>query len=159
MARLEAGLARLAALLGGDPGAPGAGAAGGTGYGFAAAWGAGIVPGAPEVCRIAGLDRALAGADLVITGEGRYDQTSPSGKVAGTVLAAAAAAGVPAVVVAGQHGRAAPAAGRRGGHAGGPGRRRAGRRWPTPARWLPAGRAAAGRRAAGPLAAGLGRSH
>jgi glycerate 2-kinase len=102
VSRLELGLARLAAVLGGEPGAPGAGAAGGTGYGFAAAWGALIRPGAPELCRIAGLDRALPGADLVITGEGRYDRTSTSGKVASAVFAAAAAAGVPAAVVAGQ---------------------------------------------------------
>ncbi len=40
IARLEAGLARLAEALGGDPAAAGAGAAGGTGYGLAAAWGA-----------------------------------------------------------------------------------------------------------------------
>jgi glycerate kinase len=100
--RLDAGLARLAALLGGDPGAAGAGAAGGAGYGFAAAWNAHIRPGAAELCRIAGLDRALNGADLVITGEGRYDQTSTGGKVAGAVFTAAAAAGVPAALVAGQ---------------------------------------------------------
>lgn len=102
IARLDGGLARLAALLGGDPDAPGAGAAGGTGYGFAAAWGALIRPGAPELCRIAGLDRALHDADVVITGEGRYDQTSTGGKVAGAVFAAAAAAGVPTALVAGQ---------------------------------------------------------
>jgi glycerate kinase len=102
IARLDEGLARLAALLGGDPDAPGAGAAGGTGYGFAAAWGALIRPGAPELCRIAGLDRALHGADVVITGEGRYDQTSTGGKVAGAVFAAATLAGVPAALVAGQ---------------------------------------------------------
>jgi len=100
--RLDGGLARLAALLGGDPGAAGSGAAGGTGYGFAAAWNAQIRPGAAELCRIAGLDRALRDADLVITGEGRYDQTSTGGKVAGAVFAAAAAAGVPAALVAGQ---------------------------------------------------------
>lgn len=102
IARLDQGLARLAGLLGGDPGAAGAGAAGGTGYGFAAAWGALIRPGAPELCRIAGLDLALRDADLVITGEGRYDQTSTGGKVAGAVFAAAGAAGVPAALVAGQ---------------------------------------------------------
>jgi glycerate kinase len=44
----------------------------------------------------------LAGAGLVITGEGCYDATSATGKVAGTVFAAAAAAGVPAALVAGQ---------------------------------------------------------
>jgi glycerate kinase len=107
--RLEAGLARLAELLGGDPGAPGAGAAGGTGYGLAAAWGAAIIPGAPELARLAGLDEAVAAADLVVTGEGRFDPTSLTGKATGLLLAAAAAAGVPAAVVAGQLGGAPPA--------------------------------------------------
>ena len=102
IARLEKGLARLAETLGGDRAAPGAGAAGGTGYGLAAAWGAVLTPGAAELCRLAGLDRALAGADLVITGEGRFDETSLTGKTCGTVIAAAAAAGVPVAVVAGQ---------------------------------------------------------
>src|SRR5262249_53886252 len=78
-----------------------AGAAGGTGYGFAAAWGADITPGAAELCRIVGLDRQLARADLVITGEGGYAATSGDGKVTGTVLAAAARAAVPAALVAG----------------------------------------------------------
>jgi glycerate kinase len=102
IARLEAGLARLAEVLGGDPAAPGAGAAGGTGYGLAAAWGAELAPGAAELCRLAGLDRGLAEADLVITGEGRFDETSLTGKTCGTVIAAAAVAGVPVAVVAGQ---------------------------------------------------------
>jgi glycerate kinase len=106
---LEDGLARLAGCLGGDPGAPGAGAAGGTGYGFAAAWGAEIGPGAAQLSQLAGLGQALAGAALVITGEGRYDETSGTGKVAGTVLAAAAAAGVPAALVAGQVAATPPA--------------------------------------------------
>jgi glycerate kinase len=101
IALLEAGLTRLALVLGGDPDAPGAGAAGGTGYGFAAAWGAGITPGAAELSRIVGLDRELSRADLVLTGEGRYDVTSGDGKITGTVLAAAARAGVPAALVAG----------------------------------------------------------
>ena len=102
VALLDAGLAQLARLLGGDPDAPGAGAAGGTGYGLATGWGALLTPGAPRLCQMAGLDQALAGAGLVITGEGRYDQTSGTGKVAGTVFAAAQAAGVPAALVAGQ---------------------------------------------------------
>ncbi len=100
--RLETGLARLAALLGGDPAAPGAGAAGGTGYGLAAAWGAILTPGAAELTRLAGLDRALTGSDMVITGEGRFDATSLTGKTSGAVLAAAAAAGVAVALVAGQ---------------------------------------------------------
>jgi glycerate kinase len=108
VAILEAGLARLAAVLGGDPGrqvpdprAPGSGAAGGTGYGLAV-WGADLLPGSAEVARIAGLGQALAGAALVITGEGQYDATSGTGKVVGAVCAAARAAGVPAAVVAGR---------------------------------------------------------
>jgi glycerate 2-kinase len=100
IAVLEAGLARLAAALGGDPAQPGAGAAGGTGYGLAC-WGAQLVAGSAEVARIAGLDAALAGAGLVITGEGRYDATSGTGKVVGAVRAAARRAGVPVAVVAG----------------------------------------------------------
>lgn len=98
---LEQGLARLAVVLGGQPAQPGAGAAGGTGYGLAAAWGAELLPGSAEIARIAGLDAALAGAGLVITGEGRYDQTSGTGKVVGAVVAAAGRAGVPAALVAG----------------------------------------------------------
>jgi glycerate kinase len=101
VAVLEAGLARLAAVLRGQPAQPGAGAAGGTGYGLAAAWGARLLPGSAEIGAIAGLDAALAGADLVITGEGQYDATSATGKVVGAVRAAARRAGVPVVVVAG----------------------------------------------------------
>jgi glycerate kinase len=102
---LEAGLARLAAVLGRDPARPGAGAAGGTGYGLAV-WGADLLPGSAEVARIAGLDAALAGASLVVTGEGQYDATSGTGKVVGAVCAAARAAGVPVAVVAGRVTRA-----------------------------------------------------
>jgi len=101
IAILEAGLTRLAGVLGGVPGQPGAGAAGGTGYGLAAAWGARLLPGAAEIASIAGLPAALAGASLVITGEGEYDLTSATGKVTGAVLAAARKARVPAAVVAG----------------------------------------------------------
>jgi glycerate kinase len=101
VAVLEAGLARLAERLGGTPAAAGAGAAGGAGYGLAAAWGAVIAAGAAELRRISGLDQALRDADLVITGEGRYDVTSSGGKAAGAVLAAAARAGVAAALVAG----------------------------------------------------------
>lgn len=101
IAILEAGLARLAAALGGLPWEPGAGAAGGAGYGLAAAWGAVLLAGAAEVGRIAGLDAALAGADLVITGEGCYDATSLGGKVVGTVITAARRAAVPVAIVAG----------------------------------------------------------
>ena len=72
------------------------------GTGWRPAWSAALLPGAERIAAIAGLPAALAGADLVITGEGRYDATSLGGKVVGAVLAAAAAAGVAAAVVAGE---------------------------------------------------------
>ncbi len=103
---LESGLARLAALLGGDPGQPGAGAAGGCGYGLAAGWGARLVPGAAELALIAGLPAAVASADLVITGEGQYDATSETGKVVGAVRAIAR--GAPVALVAGRVAAAPP---------------------------------------------------
>ena len=109
VAALEEGLTRLAGLLGGDPDEPGAGAAGGCGYGFAAAWGARLRPGAAELAAIAGLPQALADADLVITGEGQYDATSLRGKVVGAVCVLAGSApgresraAVPVAIVAGR---------------------------------------------------------
>ena len=84
--QLEAALAHLARLAGGEPEAPGAGAAGGTGYGLATLWRAAIVPGARSIADLSGLPAALAEADVVITGEGRFDEQSFGGKVAGHVL-------------------------------------------------------------------------
>ena len=83
---LEAGLTRLAEVLGADPTGAGMGAAGGTAYGLAALWGATVVPGAAEVARLSGLRQAVETADVVITGEGRFDATSMGGKVVGNVL-------------------------------------------------------------------------
>lgn len=99
---LERGLAHWADLLGGPTDRPGMGAAGGVGYGLARGLGAEIVDGAAWVSRRTGLDAAVAGADLVVTGEGRFDRTSLEGKVVGHVLGLARAAGVPCRIVAGQ---------------------------------------------------------
>jgi glycerate 2-kinase len=74
--------------------------AGGTGYGLAH-WGAELVPGARTIAELAGLPDAIRRADLVITGEGRFDAGSLTGKACGYVLRAAAGSGVPALVVAG----------------------------------------------------------
>ncbi|MFJ4873172.1 glycerate kinase [Streptomyces sp. NPDC088757] len=98
---LEHALSRFAELLGGDPSRPGSGAAGGAAYGLAAAWGADVVPGAAAVADLLGLDEALAGAGLVVTGEGRFDATSLSGKAVGEVINRAESAFVPVRVVAG----------------------------------------------------------
>jgi glycerate kinase len=79
----------------------GAGAAGGLGGGLAAAGGE-LVSGFDLVADEVGLDEALDGADLVITGEGFLDEQSFEGKVVGGVAALAAQLGVPVVAVAGQ---------------------------------------------------------
>lgn len=95
---LEAGLYRLAEVVGADSTAPGLGAAGGAAYGLTALWGARMVPGAEEVARLCGLRQAMESADVVITAEGRFDATSLGGKVVGHVLTEA---GGRAIVIAG----------------------------------------------------------
>lgn len=100
--RLDAALQRLARLLPADPASvPGDGAAGGTGYGLRAAWGARPVPGADAVIALVGGTDRLARADLVVTGEGRFDTTSAGGKLPVVVRRTAAAAGVPTALVCG----------------------------------------------------------
>ncbi|MEO5921998.1 MAG: glycerate kinase [Pseudolysinimonas sp.] len=84
---LDTALASFAMLLGDGAATPGAGAAGGAGYGFLAAWGARIEAGSQAIATLTGLDRQAASADVVITGEGRFDATSVTGKVVGNALA------------------------------------------------------------------------
>ncbi len=77
--RVDGGLARLSRLLPADPGALGAGAAGGVGFGLLS-WGAQVVPGAPQVADLIDLRGALSEASVVVTGEGSYDGQSAAGK-------------------------------------------------------------------------------
>lgn len=80
---------------------PGAGAAGGVGA--LLLWlGGSFESGAELVARAVGLNAEIARADLVVTGEGRYDSTSLRGKVISAVAAAAADAALPCLVLAGQ---------------------------------------------------------
>lgn len=79
---------------------PASGAAGGL-AGALAALGGVIVPGFELVADETALDDRMAGADLVITGEGHLDDQSFAGKVVGGVQAMAATHGVPVVVIAG----------------------------------------------------------
>ena len=51
--------------------------------------------------RAVGFAERIAGADLVVTGEGRIDRQSGYGKLTGAVTAAARHAGVPVVAVTG----------------------------------------------------------
>ncbi len=80
---------------------PGAGAAGGTGFGLAVL-GARLLPGAALVAGAVGLDERLAGADVVVTGEGRFDWQSLHGTVVAEVAERALTHGIPTVVIAGE---------------------------------------------------------
>ena len=118
---LDAALERFAAVLERDlPGCPpglaalpGAGAAGGLGAVILATGGR-RESGFGLVRALTGLDAALDDADLVITGEGRFDDQSLRGKVVAGVAAGARDRGVPCLVLAGQ-----VEAGRRGALAAG----------------------------------------
>ena len=58
----------------------GSGAAGGAAFGLKVGLGASLVPGTTLVSAWVGLDERMASADIVITGEGRFDASSLSGK-------------------------------------------------------------------------------
>src|SRR4051812_5375234 len=81
---------------------PGAGAAGGLAFGAVAVLGARMRTGAEVVQELTGLEEALTGADLVVTGEGSLDDQTLRGKAPAGVAAAARRAGVDVVAVAGQ---------------------------------------------------------
>ncbi|GAA4387315.1 glycerate kinase [Tsukamurella soli] len=86
--------------LGADASEPGTGAAGGVGFGLRA-WGARLVPGADRINHLTGLTDAIPTADVVVTGEGRFDSTSATGKLVGTIVRRCTAHGVRTLVVAG----------------------------------------------------------
>jgi glycerate 2-kinase len=81
--------------------APGAGAAGGLGA-MILALGGRLTSGIDLVRSAIGLDEELARADLVITGEGSFDEQSLHGKVIDGIAGAARERGVRCVVLAGQ---------------------------------------------------------
>ena len=106
---LDAALAQLCDICEVDPTTPGFGAAGGLPIGIT--WLSTlmhgnhshihVLPGARMVAESVGLPELMQSADLVVTGEGRFDKQSTRGKVVGTVLDMAVATDVPVVVVAG----------------------------------------------------------
>ena len=106
VAELDSALAHFAEVLKRDFGKDvsslsGAGAAGGAGAGLVAFLEARLVRGAPLVVEAAGFDRALAGASMVMSGEGRVDSQTAYGKGPAEVAARSARAGVPVVLLAG----------------------------------------------------------
>jgi len=80
---------------------PGAGAAGGLGYGLLLLGGR-RVSGVQAVLDAVGFAALVKNADLVVTGEGKFDWQSLRGKVVAGVAQVGLASGKPVVVIAGQ---------------------------------------------------------
>jgi glycerate 2-kinase len=107
VAELEEALVAWARLLAEATGVdvstqPGAGAAGGVGFAALAVLGARMRPGVELVLDLVGFHRHLAGARLVVTGEGSLDQQSLRGKAPLGVATAAVGRGLPVVAVVGR---------------------------------------------------------
>ncbi len=104
---LDAALVHYAAAIERDLGkrvaeVPGAGAAGGIGAGLIAFLDAELRPGAQLVAEVVGLEKRIAAADLVVTGEGRLDAQTAYGKTVATVARLARGQGRPVIALAGR---------------------------------------------------------
>ena len=80
---------------------PGSGAAGGLAGGLVAFAGATICPGGELVAEACHLERAVSGADLVITGEGSLDSQTPNGKTPAVVARIAHKYRIPVIALVG----------------------------------------------------------
>ena len=103
---LDRALGHLAAVANRDLGLdlqhePGAGAAGGLGFGLLAFCGASLRAGVDAVMQALGFDDQIRGADLVVTGEGTFDEQSLHGKVPAGVMRAAELARITVAIVCG----------------------------------------------------------
>lgn len=110
---LDDGLRRLARVVGDrwaersagvavSPETPGSGAAGGLGYGLMTFLDARLERGVELVLDAIGFDQRLNGCDLCLTGEGRLDAQTASGKAVLGVARRSIRAGVPVIALAGQ---------------------------------------------------------
>jgi glycerate kinase len=81
----------------------GAGAAGGLGFALQQVFDTTTLSGVELVMNAIGFDRRVRDADLVITGEGRLDQSSFEGKVVSGVLARARTFGIPVLAIVGSN--------------------------------------------------------
>ena len=79
---------------------PGAGAAGGLGGAFMAHFNAASVSGIDRILTLAGFDSLVEGADLIVTGEGKSDLQTLSGKVPFGVLRRAY--NIPVILISGR---------------------------------------------------------
>ena len=105
--RLDAGLRNMADLIAREMGIqvadmPGAGAAGGLGGAFKAFLNAELRKGAEMVLEAIGFDEIIKDADLVITGEGRIDAQTMTGKLPYAVARRAGAQGIPVLAICGR---------------------------------------------------------
>ena len=113
VALLDRALGHYAAVIYRDMGVdvrdmPGSGAAGGLGAGLIAFLGATVRPGVEVVMEAVRLPELLSGADLVVTGEGSFDDQSLYGKTVAGVIRAAAENAVPAIILCGRTSAASP---------------------------------------------------
>lgn len=104
--RLDRGLRNYARIVekttGRDVAAmPGAGAAGGLGVCFAAFFRSTLKPGIELMLNAIRFDEIIAGADLIITGEGRLDTQTVHGKTPYGVLCVGRRQGIPVVAIGG----------------------------------------------------------
>jgi glycerate kinase len=112
--QLDANLRRYAQVIERDlgqdiAGVPGAGAGGGIAAAMMVFLGGRLRPGSEIVTSAVGLEQALEGADLVITGEGRVDGQTVNGKTPIGVARVAQRCGKPVIAIAGCLGRDAAA--------------------------------------------------
>ncbi len=106
---LDKGLANLSRIIRKDLGADltgleGAGAAGGLGGGMKAFFNAELTPGIDLVLDLLNFKDTLAGADLVLTAEGRIDDQTRFNKAPAGVAKAAKASGIPCIGLCGSMG-------------------------------------------------------
>lgn len=106
VARLNAGMASLAEVIENKyhiniVTVAGTGAAGGMGGGFRAFLNATLQRGIDMVLNAIEFDKTIAGADLIITGEGKIDIQTAKGKTAAGVLARAKAQDIPVIAIGG----------------------------------------------------------
>ena len=100
--RLTKRLEKIAAELPRDPrGEPMTGCAGGLSGGLWAQYGAALEPGAPFVLGSLDFDARMRAARAVIVGEGRIDEQTLQGKIAGEIATRARQSGVPCFAIVG----------------------------------------------------------
>tara|TARA_B110000438_G_scaffold112383_1_gene110291 strand:- start:2389 stop:3576 length:1188 start_codon:yes stop_codon:yes gene_type:complete len=106
--RMDSEMARMASMLSDEFGVqedmlttPGAGAAGGIGFGLGVACCGCFVQGFPLVAAWLQLEEKINDAEVILTGEGRFDSTSLRGKGPGKVLELAHRAGRPVFILTG----------------------------------------------------------